>query len=217
MCGDGRMIESQGERVRQPQRKRGVIRFEHLLDATETLLTKWPDSDISLALVAKEAEVPLPSIYHFFPNKDAILVALAQRYHAQLAEMARAPLDPAPAGWQDIIRRRQQSGVRFLNDHPSALRLFMGAGVSAEVRTLDLQGNARLAEIRAEEFRHWFDCRGIADLETRLAVSIGVMDGVWAISWSQHRRLTDHYLEESIRASIAYLRCYLPEILPPRS
>ena len=29
------MIESQGERVRQPQRKRGVIRFEHLLDATE--------------------------------------------------------------------------------------------------------------------------------------------------------------------------------------
>jgi AcrR family transcriptional regulator len=193
-----------------------VARFQHLLDATETLLAKRPDSDISLALVAQEADVPLPSIYHFFPNKDAILVALAQRYHAELAEMARAPLDPPPVTWQDIVSRRQRSGVQFLNAHPSALRLFMGAGVSAEVRTLDLQGNAALAHLRAQEFRHWFDCSGVADLEERLAVSIGIMDGVWAISWSQHRRLTDDYLEESIRASIAYLRCYLPEILSRR-
>jgi AcrR family transcriptional regulator len=211
------MSENQGDRVRQPQRKRGVARFQHLLDATETLLAKQPDSDISLALVAQEANVPLPSIYHFFPNKDAILVALAQRYHAQLAELARAPLDPPPETWQEIVSRRQKSGVRFLNAHPSALRLFMGAGVSAEVRTLDLQGNAALAHLRAQEFRHWFDCSGVCELEEKLAVSIGIMDGVWAISWSQHRRLTDQYLEESIRASIAYLRCYLPEILSRQS
>lgn len=210
------MSKREQDRVRQPQRKRGVVRFQNLLDATETLLTQRPDSDISLALVAEEADVPLPSIYHFFPNKDAILVALAQRYHAQLAEMARAPLDPPPDCWQDIIRRRQRRGVSFLNEHPSALRLFMGAGVSAEVRTLDLQGNAALAALRAEEFRHWFDCAAIPDLEARIAVSIGIMDGVWAMSWSQHRRLTEDYLVESIRASVAYLRCYLPEILPPK-
>jgi AcrR family transcriptional regulator len=211
------MSENQRDRVRQPQRKRGIARFHHLLDATEALLTKRPDSDISLALLAQEAGVPLPSIYHFFPNKDAILVALAMRYHEQLAEMAREPLDPPPESWQEIVIRRQKGGVRFLNAHPSALRLFMGAGVSAEVRTLDLDGNAALAQLRAREFRHWFDCRAICDLEARLAVSIGIMDGVWAISWSQHRRLTDAYLAESIRASIAYLRCYLPEILPRRS
>lgn len=210
------MIESQGERVRKPQRKRGIFRFEHLLDSTEALLAELPDSNISLSLVAEKAGVPLPSIYHFFPNKDSILVALAQRYHAQLSEMARGPLVPSPKSWQDIIHRRQEAGVAFLNQHPSALRLFMGAGVSAEVRTLDLQGNATLACLRAQEFRHWFDCRGIADLEERLAVSIGMMDGVWAISWSQHRLITDDFLAESIRASVAYLRCYLPEILQPR-
>lgn len=210
------MSIGQGDRVRRPQRQRGIVRFEHLLDSTEALLVEHPESDISLALVAERAGVPLPSIYHFFPNRDAILVALAQRYHARLSDMARATLYPPPERWQDIIRARQLSGVAFLNAHPSALRLFMGAGVSAEVRTLDLQGNASLARLRTAEFRHWFDCRGIEDLEHRLAISIGIMDGVWAISWSQHQRITDEYLNESVRASVSYLRCYLPEILGAR-
>jgi len=197
-----------------PQRRRGIERFEKLLDATETLLIARPDENISLALVASTADVPLPSIYHFFKNTDAILVALAQRYHADLAEMARKDLDPPPKTWQEIIRRRQEGGVLFLNNHPSALRLFMGAGVSAQVRTLDLQGNASLATLRAAEFRRWFDCRSIPDLEARIAISIGLMDGIWALSWSQRNRITDAFLDESTRASIAYLRCFLPEILP---
>ena len=200
--------------TRQPQRRRGIVRFENLLDATERLLTAHPDSDISLSLVASAAQVPLPSIYHFFPNKDAILVALAQRYHTALAETAHVELDPPPVQWQDIIRRRQCGGAAYLNAHPAALRLFMGAGVSARVRTLDLQGNASLSALRAAEFRHCFDCTSIPGLEHRLAIAIGIMDGIWAISWSEHRRITDAYLAESIRASTAYLRCFLPEILP---
>ena len=202
-------------RTRQPQRRRGIIRFENLLDATEGLLTAHPDQDISLSLVAEAADVPLPSIYHFFPNKDAILVALAQRYHLSLSQTASDVLDPPPAQWQDIIVRRQRSGAAYLNAHPAALRLFMGAGVSASVRTLDLQGNASLSALRAAEFRQWFDCTALPDLEHRLAISIGIMDGIWAISWSQHHHITEGYLEESIRASTSYLRCFLPEILPP--
>ncbi|MBL4766368.1 MAG: TetR/AcrR family transcriptional regulator [Rhodobacteraceae bacterium] len=199
--------------MRKPLRKRGIRRVEILLDATEALLEETTDVDISLSLIAERANVPLPSIYHFFPNRNSILVVLAQRFHKRLAAAANAPLDPAPERWQDIIHRRQISGAAYLNRHPAALRLFMGAGVSAEVRNLDLRGNASLAESRAREFRTWFDCSGILDLEHRLAVSIGVMDGIWAISWSQHRQVTDDYLAESTLAATAYLRCFLPEVL----
>lgn len=209
------MSKTERDTVRLPQRKRGIVRFEKLLDATEDLLVAMPDSDINLSLVAQRADVPLPSIYHFFPNKDAILVALAQRHHAHLSEMGRTPLEPAPDSWQDIIRRRQRSGVAYLNAHPSALRLFMGAGVSVEVRNLDLKGNASLASLRTAEFQRWFDCTNIPDLTLRLAISIGIMDGIWAISWSQYRFITDEFLTESMRASIAYMRCFLPEVLPP--
>lgn len=202
--------------IRQPQRQRGVDRFEILLDAAETKLVEAPDEDITLSMIAKAAKVPLPSVYHFFPNRNAILVALAQRFHKDLAKITLVPLDPPPVEWQEIVRRRQQNGAAYLNAHPAALRLFMGAGVSVEVRNLDLQGNASLAHVRAEDFRSSFSCGHIPELERVLAVSIGLMDGIWAISYSEHSRITDHYLNESIRATIAYLRCYLPEVLTPR-
>lgn len=201
---------------RQPQRKRGILRHARLLDAAATVLMRTGDATLSLAMIAEEAGVPLPSVYHFFPNRNAVLASLATRYHADLAERARTPLTPPPDRWQDIIRRRQESGVEYLNANPAALHLFMGAGVSAEVRNLDLQGNASLASVRAQEFRTYFDCSSLNDLDHWLAVSIGLMDGIWAISWTKHRRIAPEYLEESVNAVIAYLRTHLPESLPRR-
>lgn len=112
---------------------------------------------------------------------------------------------------------RQTRGRDFLNANPGALRLFLGAGVSAEVRTLDLRGNSSQARIRAEEFRERFDCRGLDGLESWLAVSFGLVDGVWAISYAEHGRINDRYLREAWRASVAYMRTYLPEELRNRS
>jgi len=200
---------------RRPQRKRGIRRFDLLLDAAEHLLGYSPNDDISLAAIAEQAGVPVPSVYHFFPNKNAALVALAGRYHRALDALAREPLLPPPAQWQEIVRIRQRNGAKYLNRHPAALRLFIGAGVSVEVRNLDLRGNAALATTRAEDFRTYFACDHLANLEKWLANSIGVMDGIWAISYAEHGSITEDYLVESMRAAIAYLRCYLPEELPP--
>lgn len=203
--------------LRRPLRARGIKRVEVLLDATEYILAYSRNDEISLAAIAEQAGVPLPSVYHFFPNRNAALVALAGRYHRDLAELARQPLEPEPEGWQDMVRMRQRIGARYLNRHPAALRLFMGAGVSVEVRTLDLRGNATNAAARAADMRQRFECTGLDDLEHWLAVSIGLMDGIWAISYAEHGTITDEYVIESTRASIAYLRCYLPEFLPRRT
>lgn len=201
--------------ARKPQRARGHERFAHLLDMTEALLEERPDEEITLAMIAERAEVPLPSVYHFFPNRNAIYVELASRFHADLAALSRTPIDPAPMRWQDLLRIRQVRGRDYLNMHPAALRLFMGAGVSAEVRTLDLRGNSSLAVRRAEEVRTRFDCASLDELERWLAISFGLMDGIWAISWAEHGIVTDDYMEEAWLATVAYLRCYLPEVLRP--
>lgn len=56
-------------RLRRPQPRRGILRFEALLNATEGLLTAYPDSDISQSLAAEAAAVPLPLIYRVFPKR----------------------------------------------------------------------------------------------------------------------------------------------------
>nr|QDP24732.1 TetR/AcrR family transcriptional regulator [Bradyrhizobium cosmicum] len=211
--GNGKEL---GAERRSPMRKRGRERLHLLLDATADLLAERLDEDISLAQIAERADVPLASVYHFFPNRGAAFVALAQRYHAEIAARAMAPVHPPPPTWQHYIANSQKAGAAHLNRNPAALRLFMGAGVSVEVRNTDLSGNAALAKQRTAYLRATFDMPKVPDLEKWVAVSIALVDGVWALSYSLHRSITPEYLEESTRCSIAYLRCYLPEVVERR-
>ncbi len=202
--------------LRRPQRARGQRRVEDLLDATEVVLIEFMQDDISLALIAEKAEVPLPSVYHFFPNRNVALVALAQRFSQQILQMAMTEGDSVPRRWQDVFAFRLSRTAAFLNSEPAALRLFMGAGVSVEVRNVDVAGNVAIAKRRAEYLRDVFDMPTMPDLENRIAISLAITDGIWALSYSFHRRITDEYFEEAVRAVTTYLRCYLPEHLAPR-
>lgn len=202
--------------LRLPQRKQGIDRFDALLDAAHVLLSEDSVREISLADVAREADVPLPSLYHFFANRNALLVALANRHLRNLERVGLTPLDPRPLTWQDYLRARLRNGAAYLNANPDALRLFMGAGVSAEVRMMDLAGNLGIAARRANQMRELFDCSSLDDLEGWMGYATAMADGIWSHSWSQHRRITEDAIDEASRALVAYLRIFLPERLPPR-
>jgi AcrR family transcriptional regulator len=201
---------------RNPVRKRAQERFDVLLDVTETLLAASLNEEISLAQIAELAAVPLASVYHFFPNRNAAFVALAQRFHSELWRLAAHPHEPAPQTWQEMVERNQRRSSAYLNAHPAALRLFMGAGVSVQVRNLDMHGNTVLTRLRVDQFSSYFEMPRIPDFERRLAVALAISDGVWALSYSVHGRITDDYILESVRAAVAYLRCFMPEILSPK-
>lgn len=202
--------------VRVPKKRSALERYHFLLDVTAKLLAERQDEDISLSDIAEQAEVPLPSLYHFFPNRNAAFVALAQRYHETIHQNSVGTQVVVPETWQDYISDRQKIGSRFLNDNPAALRLFMGAGVSVDVRNTDLQGNLELAKARASYLRTVFELPTLRDLERRIAVSIALTDGIWSLSYSLHKQITDDYLSESISTAIMYLRRYLPEVLERR-
>lgn len=202
--------------ARAPMRRRGIQRLELLLDATAAVLGEYPDEEISLAQIAEKACVPLASVYHFFPNRNAALEALARRFHQRMAEMAIVEGGAVPDRWQDLFAFRMRRSAAYLNSEPAALRLFMGAGVSAEIRNIDVAGNAVLAARRAAFMRKVFDLPAMPDLEQRIATSLALIDGIWALSYSHYRRIDDDYVEEAIVAATAYLRCYLPERLQKR-
>ena len=196
---------------RTPVRKRGIERLQHLLDATAGLIGEHPDEDISLAQIAERADVPLPSVYHFFPSRNAAFVSLAQRYHHRILEMAKQEILHEPKGWQEVFEHRLRRTAAFLNSEPAALRLFMGAGVSAEVRHADVLGNTAIAKQRADYLVERFELPVIPKLEEYISISLAMTDGIWALSYGQHRCISDVYVMEAVRACISYLRSYLPE------
>jgi AcrR family transcriptional regulator len=210
------MNEQQPGAARRPKKNKAIERFDAILDVTARLLAELPDEDISLAQISDAAGVPLASLYHFFPNRNAAFVALAERYHTIIQANSSSANTPPPTTWQAYIEGRQRVGAAFLNDNPAALRLFMGAGVSVDVRNTDLVGNQELAKVRAAYLRAHFEMPTLRDLESKIAVSVAITDGIWALSYSLYKRITDEMLEESIASAILYLRRYLPEILERR-
>ncbi len=199
--------------ARQPTRRPGHVRFRQLLSALETLLEENNLQKVGLYQIAEKAGVPAASVYHFFPNKEAALLALAAEYHIALHDLASEPLDPPPASWQDLVRRKITLAATYHNDHPAALRLFMGAGVTVEVRNADTGQTVRLAQRRALILDAYFEVPHVPDWERRLATSIAIVDGVFGLSYAQHGFIAPAFVDDAWRASIAYLRTFLPEQL----
>lgn len=199
----------------RPMRRRGVERYNILLDATERLLADNSEEDISLAQIAEAAEVPLASVYHFFPNRNAAFVALAMRFNEEIYQVSITPLrSPEPETWQGLLHMIHTRAAAFQNSRPAALRLFLGAGVSVAVRNADLSGNARIARSRERFFEAYFHMPFIPDLVERLEIAGAGVDGIWALSYGRHGHITDHYRTEATAGAIDYLRRFLPEFLP---
>lgn len=68
---------------RQPQQTRSQERVHHILDVAEQLFIELGYEQTTTRLIAARAEVPVGSLYQFFPNKEAIVRALANRFFEQ--------------------------------------------------------------------------------------------------------------------------------------
>lgn len=69
---------------RRPSQQRGEIRLEALLDAAEQVIAKVGVDAATTNAIAARAGAGMGSLYHFFPNKEAIVAALAERYMARI-------------------------------------------------------------------------------------------------------------------------------------
>lgn len=65
---------------RIPQQARGQRRVEKILDATAQLIEEKGYEHITTNAIAARADTSIGSLYQFFPNKQAIINALTNRY-----------------------------------------------------------------------------------------------------------------------------------------
>lgn len=75
---------------REPLQSRGHVTFEHILDATARLLDELGLESVNTNVVAKAAGVNIATLYQYFPNKQAVLLALFQRQAQRRADTARS-------------------------------------------------------------------------------------------------------------------------------
>lgn len=106
-----KLLDGRGRNTTQARRKplqaRALKRHEQILDTTAELLEKVGVDELTTILIAKSLNISVGSLYHYFPNKIAILYALSQRW---LDEITLA-LDDIDANLVD------QEDLHHFSDH----------------------------------------------------------------------------------------------------
>jgi AcrR family transcriptional regulator len=112
--------------VRIPQQARGHDRRNCILDGCARLIVRSSRAALTMNLIAKESGAAIGSLYHFFPNKEAVLNALQQRHIQAIRELMQQVQRISAEEWiscstEDMVLKLTMPLVEYLVDNPDCL------------------------------------------------------------------------------------------------
>ncbi len=76
--------------LKKPKQKRSRERVQLILDATRSVLRQDGIKALSTNSIAASANIPVSSIYQYFPDKEAVLIALYEDYLKEIRNIFEA-------------------------------------------------------------------------------------------------------------------------------
>jgi AcrR family transcriptional regulator len=115
------------EMRRQPRQVRSQERVKRILDVAEQMFIIEGYDATTTNAIAVRAEVPIGSLYQFFPDKRAIVQALAVRYGEVLQQRFNAFHTPETSqmNLSDYVDYIVDGTEQFFNDYPGYHAIFM--------------------------------------------------------------------------------------------
>ncbi|HET9168227.1 MAG TPA: TetR/AcrR family transcriptional regulator [Actinospica sp.] len=168
---------------REPRQARSRARVAQILDAADGILSREGFEALTVRRIAQDAGVPVGSIYQFFPDKAAVVDALAHGYIgefdaaiARLVDGARDPEDEA--AWADPVGRLVDEFAALYRSRPGYVALWSGRHLSPELARADDANNLAIAA----GVRRILVARGILrdgpDLDRNAQVAVRVADAL---------------------------------------
>lgn len=195
--------------------QQGRLRRQKLLAAAKELSASRPIAEISLADVCEKADIPRASAYHFFPNVEAIFLALRFLNAMEIFKKLQAVDAKKYSRWQAYVTAMVDTGVEVIQADPTVARLIY------ETNTPDFEGNDFGSEMEKEisqliynNLAEQYKMPALDTIQKQLLVGYGIVNGIFILAYRSDKEINDTYRQEAITALIAYLRCYLPENLP---
>ena len=108
------------------QRRRAAATQE-IVDAAERHLTEHGPAALSLRAVARSLGMTVQALYHYFPNRDALITVLVTKAYDDLADAVQAAVD-APSDEADLPRlvSAAEGYRRWAIAHPERFQLLYG-------------------------------------------------------------------------------------------
>ncbi|MFI0354896.1 TetR/AcrR family transcriptional regulator [Actinomadura sp. 9N407] len=112
---------------RVPRQDRSRRTVERILDAATRVLSERGYEGASTNRIAEAAGISNGSLYQYFPNKDAIVVAVLDRFADHLADRLGAEIEAAMAvgPWEAGGRALLDAQIRLFEENSDLLRLIV--------------------------------------------------------------------------------------------
>lgn len=139
----------------QPVQKRAQERRNLILGTTAELLEEVGQDDLTTILVAKRAGVSVGTLYHYFPNKYAIMYALAEQWVGEM-DVALQALEAEPVEGYSVKRFIERSVERMLEvytNQQGLLPLVQAMYGVPELKELDLVHDELIITSMARMFK----------------------------------------------------------------
>jgi AcrR family transcriptional regulator len=182
---------------RQPSQNRSKATVDRILRAAESLIAKHGTGTLKMREIALRAKVPIGSLYMYFPNREAIIRAIVDRYHDSIDKSLQdlASQVRTPQHLIDLLERIVDDYYKFIRSTPSILNLWSGSLYNKTLTRLSIADSKRTAQIlylasepfltpeQAERaFPCYLVCVDIIGSIAKLAAFLGPEEGARAIT-----------------------------------
>jgi len=132
---------------REPQQERSRARVRQILLSADEVLSAEGFEALTVRRIAQAAGVPVGSIYQFFPDKAAVIDALAVSYlddfGAAIEELTAAAQAEA---WDDPVQILVDAFAQMYRARPGYVALWSGRHLSPRLALADEANNAAIAD-----------------------------------------------------------------------
>lgn len=193
---------------RTPTQARSRERVEKILDAASQIVIAGGVEALTTRSIAESAEIPVASLYQYFADRDAILLALVERDTAEMDEQVRTDLGALTTlSIASIVETTMRAYTSVYARRPDFLEIWVRGRLNSSVNDFGRQHNRRTAA----ELRDFAIDAGLARPDTPLAateLAVEIGDRVFQLAYERDLAGDDFLIDQGIAMVTAYLLTY---------
>jgi AcrR family transcriptional regulator len=191
---------------RVPVQGRSLARVSRMLDACAELMDEIGYDGLTTTLLAERAGVAIGSVYQFFPDKRAIVLALAQRNIESYVERLSSRIATGElTHWWDAVDAAMDEFIDMNRGIPGFRTLRFGDVVDRNLLDADRDNDTVLTEQLGKVLVGAFGVPESERLTFSLAIAVEIADGLIKLAFRRDPDGDDQVLSEAKKIVKEYL------------
>jgi AcrR family transcriptional regulator len=195
-----------GRLRRTPVQARSRALVTRVLDAADAIIGTDGYAALTVPRLVERAQVAVGSLYRFFPDREAVVEGVAERYMTLfLATMDDLRGKVVYLPWEELVDLVIERFAALYRGHAAYRELFLGGHLTQELRERDRQNNDELGEHLAMLLRERSEFAASPALGLTCRLAVEAADGLLRYAFTRSPQGDQVVIDELKRMLAEYV------------